>query len=134
MKPASWLGLAIILGALVFGATAFVKTLTPYVSFETARRAQGSVQVMGKLDKSSIRYGAVGALDFVIVDGVGDSLPVSFVASRPANFDQAVQVTAIGHYDGRVFQADRLMLKCPSKYQGGGGQRSYGRPSGATGF
>jgi cytochrome c-type biogenesis protein CcmE len=134
MKPAAWLGLAIILSALAFGATAFVRTLTPYVSFDQARHAQGNVQVMGKLDKSSISYGAASALDFVLVDSSGDRLPVSFVASRPANFDQAVQVTAIGHYDGSAFQADTLLLKCPSKYQGNNGERSYGRSPRPTGI
>lgn len=129
MKPAAWLGLAIILAALAFGANAFVKTLTPYVTFAQARQAQGSVQVMGQLDKTSIQYGNSGTLDFVLLDGHGDRLPVAFVASRPANFDQAIQVTAIGHYDGSVFQADNLLLKCPSKYQGKEADRSYGRPS-----
>ncbi|MDR3708931.1 MAG: cytochrome c maturation protein CcmE [Capsulimonadaceae bacterium] len=134
MKPAAWLGLAIIVAALAFGATAFVRTLTPYVSFDQARHADGSVQVMGKLDKASIHYGDAGRLNFVIVNDQHDALPVSFVATRPANFEQAVQVTAIGRYDGSTFQADKLMLKCPSKYQGSDSERSYGRSTALKGI
>jgi cytochrome c-type biogenesis protein CcmE len=128
MKSSTWIGLTIIVGALAFSGHAFVKGLTPYVTFDEARRANSTVQVMGKLDKTSINYNKVAnALDFVLVSDHGDRLPVSFVASRPANFDEAVQVVAIGSYDGATFQADNLLVKCPSKYQGdGAAQRSYG--------
>ncbi len=54
MKPAVWVGLAIIIAALLFGARAFITNLTPYVTFDQARTARGNVQVMGKLDKKSI--------------------------------------------------------------------------------
>lgn len=128
MKPAAWVGLAIIIAAIAFGANAFVKTLTPYVTFDQARTASGKVQVMGKLDKTSIHYTADKSLDFDLVDNKGSHLPVTFVASRPSNFEEAVQVTAIGHYDGGAFQADNLLVKCPSKYQGTETEHSYKRP------
>jgi cytochrome c-type biogenesis protein CcmE len=117
MKPAAWVGLAIIGAALAFGANAFVTNLTPYVSFAEARKAQAAVQVMGKLDKSSISTDA-GQLLFTIVSKEGDHLPVSFTAARPSNFSMATEVTAIGMYDGQIFRANNLLVKCPSKYQG----------------
>jgi cytochrome c-type biogenesis protein CcmE len=119
MKPAAWFGLLVIVCALAFGAKAFVTNLTPYVSFADARRAQGTVQVMGSLDKASIRSDAQ-ALDFTLVakDGSGDRIPVTFQKARPANFAMAIEVTAIGKWDGQVFRADNLLVKCPSKYQG----------------
>lgn len=129
MKPATWIGLAIIVGSLAFGQQIFVKGLTAYVSFSEARRAgtSSSVQVMGKLDKTSISYSGGKSLNFVIVSDSGDRLPVSFVSDKPANFDQATRVVAIGSYDGKIFQADRLLVKCPSKYQDDGAERGYGR-------
>jgi len=119
MKPAAWFGLVVIICALAFGAKAFVTNLTPYVSFADARRAQGTVQVMGALDKASISSGASG-LDFTLIakDGSNDRIPVTFQRTRPANFEMAIEVTAIGKWDGRVFRADNLLVKCPSKYQG----------------
>jgi cytochrome c-type biogenesis protein CcmE len=117
MKPAAWFGLVIIVAALAFGAKAFVTNLTPYVSFSEARKAQASVQVMGKLDKTSISTDA-GQLLFTIVSPDGDRLPVSFTAARPSNFQMATEVTAIGTYDGQLFRANNLLVKCPSKYQG----------------
>lgn len=129
MKPAAWLGLAIILAAVGFGAKSFVTNLTPYVSFKQARESKQNVQVMGALDKTSIGSDAT-QLAFTIVSTDGDRMPVRFTAARPANFNEAVQVTAIGKFDGQVFQADNLLVKCPTKYQGSEQERSYGAKAG----
>nr|CAA9225332.1 Cytochrome c-type biogenesis protein CcmE, heme chaperone [uncultured Armatimonadetes bacterium] len=118
MKPAAWVGLAIIVGALAFGSRAFVANLTPYVTFEQARNARGNVQVMGKLDKKSIEFADDKTLRFTLVAPDGERLPVRYGSVRPANFEQAIEVTAIGNYDGQFFQAANLLVKCPSKYQG----------------
>ena len=133
MKPAAWVGLVIILGALVFGARAFVTNLTPYVPFAEARKAPGQVQVMGALDKTSIKNRA-DELEFTLVskDGSGERMPVRFTAARPANFEEAIEVTAIGRFDGQVFQADNLLVKCPSKYQGTE-TKEYGAKAAAKG-
>ena len=127
MKPAAWLGLAIIVAAIAFGAKSFVSNLTPYVTFGQARAAKGVVQVMGALDKSSIQSGN-RELAFTLVSPDGDRLPVRFVAARPANFAMATQITAIGKFDGQTFEANNLLVKCPTKYQGKDGEkpREYG--------
>lgn len=117
MKPAFCVGIAIIVAALAFGARAFVTNLTPYVPFKQARQARSGVQTIGKLDKKSIRY-EQGTLRFTLVDDRGDRLPVEFRGPRAANFEQAMQITAIGQYDGTTFQAKNLLVKCPTKYQG----------------
>ncbi len=127
MKPAGWVGLAIIIAAMVFSARTFVTNLTPYVSFKQARQASGQVQIMGALDKASI-HSSVRDLTFTIISPEGDRMPVHFVRAVPATFSMAAQVTAIGKFDGHDFQADNLLTKCPSKYQGKGGQeRSYSK-------
>ena len=117
MKPAAWFGLLVIMGGMAFGAKAFVSNLTPYVSVSEAKKSQASVQVMGKLDKASVKNDASG-LEFAVVDKAGDKMPVVFKSARPANFEMAIEVTAIGHYDGQIFRADNLLVKCPTKYQG----------------
>jgi cytochrome c-type biogenesis protein CcmE len=117
MKPAAWFGFMIIAGALAFGAKAFVSNLTPYVTFEQARSAKSVVQVMGKLDKDSVRSTAK-ELAFTIVADNGDRMPVRFTAAAPANFAMAVQVTAIGKVNGDTMEANNLLVKCPTKYQG----------------
>lgn len=104
--------------ALIGGGMAFVKNLTPYISFAEAQKTNATVQVMGGLEKTSVKL-IDGNLAFTLIDKKnGDRLPVVFGHTKPANFEMAVEITAIGHWDGRIFQADNLLVKCPSKYQG----------------
>ncbi len=126
MKPAGIVGLLIILSMLAFGAKAFVTNLTPYVPFAQARQTHGgTVQIMGPLDKNSIASTVDGLrFDIFTKDNPADRMTVLFKESKPANFSLAIEVTAIGHYEpgatpgSGVFRADRLLVKCPSKYQG----------------
>ncbi len=39
---------------------------------------------------------------------------------KPANFEDAISIVAIGQYDesSKEFEANKLLVKCPSKYQG----------------
>lgn len=141
MKPAGWVGVLVIVAALAFGSRAFVANLTPYITFDQARTAKGQVQIVGKLDKTSVAANDK-VLRFALVDDKNDRIPVAFSDVRPPNFEMATQITAIGAYDGQTFQADKLLVKCPSKYQGtdaekgegSGGAREYGtKPEAGSG-
>ena len=125
MKPTGWVGLTIIILAIGFSATSLVKNLTPYVKFSDARTSTTQVQVMGSLDKTSV-VNRGKQLTFTIISPEGDRMPVSFNQAAPANFTMATQVTAIGTYNGTTFQANNLLVKCPSKYQGKETEKSYG--------
>ena len=75
MKRAYWVAAGFAAAFVVLGITAFQKTLTPYVSFDEARKAHSVVQVMGTLDKESDRYDtAKGELQFDLVDAKGGKL------------------------------------------------------------
>jgi cytochrome c-type biogenesis protein CcmE len=126
MKKGYWVAAGFALVFVGLGVTAFQKTLTPYVSFEEARRAKGAVQVMGSLDKTSDQYDtARQELRFDLVDANGHRMPVSYRGIRPGNFKDAVSIVAIGPYrDGRI-EAEKLLVKCPSKYQGAEVEKSY---------
>lgn len=56
-------------------------------------------------------------LKFSIQDEDGDVLPIVFYGPRPDNFQRAAEAIAEGQLlpDG-TFQADNLLLKCPSRY------------------
>jgi cytochrome c-type biogenesis protein CcmE len=120
MKPGPIVAFLVIIGAFGFGARAFVANLTPYLSFIEAKKANRVVQVMGKLDKSG--GGAVqegGMLRFTLIEEkTGEKLTVRFKQAKPGAFDQAIQITAIGEYKDNIFEAEKLLVKCPSKYQG----------------
>ena len=119
MKVRYGIALVIILGFVIYGAVSLKTSLTPYVSFAEAKSSPQTVQVMGELEKSATRYDTTsGLLYFTLKDKQGDNLEVSYKGVRPGNFDQATQIVAIGDYKEKVFQADQLLVKCPSKYQG----------------
>lgn len=127
MRKGYWVAAAFAGLFVVLGVTAFQKTLTPYLSFDEARKARGTVQVMGSLDKASDRYDtAKQELSFTILDAQGQRMPVVYRGIQPGNFKDAVSIVAIGPYkDGRV-EAEKLLVKCPSKYQGAEVEKSYG--------
>ncbi len=109
----------LIVAFLAFGATSFKSNLTPYVSFDEARRGSGKVQVAGTLLADSTRYvEAEQHLSFGLVDESGQMMPVVYDGVKPGNFEEAIQIVAIGSWQGDSFHAEQLLVKCPSKYQG----------------
>lgn len=119
MKPKYIIGSVIILAALIFGGFSLKKSLTPYVSFAEAQRMNGTVQVMGKLVEGKTSYDMENhKLYFSIYDNHQNQLPVVYAGVKPGNFEQATSIVAIGRYQNNVFQAEQLLVKCPSKYQG----------------
>lgn len=126
MKKGYWVAFAFALAFVGLGLTAFNKTLTPYLSFDDARNSRGVVQVMGALDKASDRYDTgKQELTFELVDPQGRRLPVSYRGIRPGNFKDAVSIVAIGRYTQGRIEAEKLLVKCPSKYQGSEVEKSY---------
>lgn len=116
-------GALLLVAFAAFSAQSFNESLTPYVPYEKARASgDRTVQVAGGLAAGSSRYDeASQALHFTLVEEEsGESMPVRYEGLKPANFEEAVSIVAIGRYDagGDVFHADKLLVKCPSKYQG----------------
>jgi len=113
------LGVAAIVGFVAFGAGAFKSNLTPYVSFQQARATSDAVQVAGKLVPGSDSFEeASSRLMFTLVDDKGDTMKVAYKGLKPGNFHDATQVVAIGRFHRGTFEAEKLLVKCPSKYQG----------------
>ena len=122
-KKASYLiGAALLLAFGGFALSAFQESLTPYVSYDDARSSGRTVQVAGGLATGSSGYDDTNSnLFFTLVDEeTQQTLPVRYNGIKPANFEDAVSIVAIGAYDaqGEIFAADKLLVKCPSKYQG----------------
>jgi cytochrome c-type biogenesis protein CcmE len=128
MKRAYWAGALLVVGFLVLGLTTFSRSMTPYVSFAEAKAAPRNVQVMGALEKGTSRYDTSSkTLHFTLLDmKTRESIPVAYTDVKPANFEDAVSIVAIGRYENGVFSAEKLLVKCPSKYQGEEIEKQYG--------
>jgi cytochrome c-type biogenesis protein CcmE len=112
------LAIALLAVAVGVGVTSFRKSVTPYISFVEARRASGLVQVNGVLaDKNYVLKRDEQYLEFKLKDSRNEVLPVVYRGVIPGNFDQAISIVAIGHYKSDHFEAEQLLVKCPSKYQ-----------------
>lgn len=114
-----FIGIFIIIVFMVFGALSFRKNLTPYVSFEQAKKSEGVVQIIGKLVLDETEYDLKkNLLYFTLKNQKGERLSVVYDGIKPANFEQAADIVVIGKYEFDKFVAEQVLVKCPSKYQG----------------
>ena len=112
-------GAVLVVAFLAYGTTSFKSNLTPYVSFEEASRSGKKVQVAGGLVEDSTKYlDASEELRFDMVDEDGNTMTIHYDGVKPGNFEEAVQIVAVGSFSEGVFHAEQLLVKCPSKYQG----------------
>jgi cytochrome c-type biogenesis protein CcmE len=119
IKPLHLAGIAIIALALVTGYFGLQSSFRPYtVKISEATASGRSVQLAGFLGTTG-SYDAKGNFVFDLKDAEGQLVTVVYPKARPANFEQAISIVAIGHYDqaSKTFLAEDMLVKCPSKYQ-----------------
>ncbi len=100
-----------------------------YLSFNEAKEMatvgnDAAVHVVGELKKSNDGEvtGITPSMDklsftFVMVDENGTEQTVYYNEPMPADFLRSEQVVVIGKYAEDMFVADKILMKCPSKYQ-----------------
>jgi cytochrome c-type biogenesis protein CcmE len=106
----------IALGAII-AVKYMVNSVVPYVPFSQAREKAEYVQIIGSPDKKGVTLEGKG-LVFTLNDKTG-SIAVYYEGDKPLNFEHAEKVVAMGTYDRKSsrFIADKLLTKCPSKYE-----------------
>jgi cytochrome c-type biogenesis protein CcmE len=112
---------AAVIGLLI--ATSFSGSTSDYLTVSEVK-ALGPEQprdsrVAGAIVPDSVDWNTRELLlTFVIEDETGQ-LPIAYHGPQPDMLVDAVEAVAIGKYDaaGRVFQAEELLMKCPSKYE-----------------
>jgi cytochrome c-type biogenesis protein CcmE len=115
----------IVLTALVVAAlfTLSDDALTPYVPFAEAKSAPGRlVQIIGKLDKKTpVKHEESGYSFTMFNDKDSDTITVVHTGIKPTNFEHSEQVVAVGKYvrEKDIFEATKILVKCPSKYRKG---------------
>ena len=119
LKPLHIIGIAIVVLSIVLGYYGLSASMRPYTTqiSEATNSAQG-VQLAGFLGSTG-EYNEAGKFTFMLQDSTGKKIKIISSEPKPSNFEQAVSIVAIGHYDAKSgdFIAESLLVKCPSKYQ-----------------
>lgn len=113
--------IVLLLGFVAYAGFNLAESVTPYVTIAEARASTNSVQVKGLLDKNFVPQQTCDEFTFGLQDeATGETLRVKFDGVKPDQFDEAHHVVAVGKYDAsdESFHAKKLLIKCPSKYEG----------------
>ncbi|HLU90641.1 MAG TPA: cytochrome c maturation protein CcmE [Cyclobacteriaceae bacterium] len=129
MKKGHILGLGVIAIAILIIVTS-IGDASSYENFATAKAMalngnDNPIHVVGGLKKDG--SGSVVGLEvsedktsftFLMLDSEGQEQQVYYNEPVPADFARAEQVVVIGSYrNEELFVADKILMKCPSKYQ-----------------
>lgn len=128
MKTSHIIGIIIIAVAIgIIIATA--GDASSYVTFDEAQEMAtngntSSIHVVGELKKDANGH-IVGlnptpdklSFSFIMVDENRKEQTVFYNEPMPADFQRSEKVVVIGSYKDNLFVADKILMKCPSKYQ-----------------
>lgn len=95
-----------------------------YASFNVSIENPGKeFHVVGQLNKEGeMNYDPqvdANLFTFHLIDNEGVEKKVHFRGSKPQDFERSEQVVLIGKYNGDRFEASKILMKCPSKYNDG---------------
>ena len=78
------------------------------------------VRVSGKVDGETIAFNNRDlVLTFDVTSETGERMHVIFNGPKPDQMRHEAEAILEGKYDGNVFTAQSLLLKCPSRYEEG---------------
>jgi cytochrome c-type biogenesis protein CcmE len=78
------------------------------------------VRVSGVVDGDTIEFNNRDLiLEFDVVSATGERMPVVFNGPKPDQMRDEAEAILEGKFDGDVFTAQSLLLKCPSRYEEG---------------
>jgi cytochrome c-type biogenesis protein CcmE len=129
MKKSHIIGILVIAVAIVIIMSS-VGDASTYVSFgEAIERAQDGdmtkVHVVGRLKKDAqghiigMQYDPLvdpNYFTFMLIDTNRVEQQVVYYNPKPQDFERSEQVVITGNIQSNVFVADKILLKCPSKY------------------
>ncbi|MBN1220316.1 MAG: cytochrome c maturation protein CcmE [Anaerolineae bacterium] len=99
-------------------ATYFLTVDELYAKGET--QFNRPVRVSGKVDGDTIDFNNRDLiLTFDVTSDTGQRLHVIFNGPKPDQMRHEAEAILEGKYDGQVFTAQSLLLKCPSRYEEG---------------
>lgn len=97
--------------------TVFVSNASPYVTVNEIDGQRQNVHVVGKIVPNTLKQNSLAReVTFNLQDDSG-MVPVRYVGPPQSNLTHANQVVVIGTKKEGVFEANQMLVKCPSKYE-----------------
>jgi cytochrome c-type biogenesis protein CcmE len=116
-------GIAVLamVGLVFLATTGAIGGASKYTTFKAALASGEEVHVVGSWakDQPSDYDAGQDVFNFYMRDTTQHLSAVRFHDPKPVNFETAEKVVVQGKYEGEVFVADRIFMKCPSKYNDG---------------
>lgn len=120
-----WTILIILVVVASFGFMMYSMTSnsSEYANFAVAKQKKKEVHIAGEwVMRDKAEYDPVknpNLFIFYLKDEKGETAKVIFKDSKPVGFEESQKVVVIGKWQGEVFEASKIMMKCPSKYNDG---------------
>ena len=128
MKKSHIFGILIIAVAIIV-IISTAGDASSYVTFEQAKEMafdgnSAKIHVVGKLPKSEVGevIGIENGADklsfsFLMLDENNQQQKVYYNEPMPTDFLKSEQVVVVGAFHDEYFVADKILMKCPSKYE-----------------
>ncbi|MFM9871965.1 MAG: cytochrome c maturation protein CcmE [Fimbriimonadaceae bacterium] len=114
--------IGVIAGVTAFSAVAFVmlSNSSQFVTVAQARKLKdaNNLHLPGSLVKDSLKVDVNNAMiQFQLLDDNNEKIEVIHHGLPPANMADATRVVVVGGIKGDHFESNKLLTKCPSKYE-----------------
>ncbi len=121
MKKKTILGLVVMAGFASLLLLNFGDQVGGYMNFAEAGESGSRAHVVGKwVESEHFQYDPeMNRFTFMMTDSEGSVRQVVYRNTKPANFEDAESVVVEGKMAGDVFEAEHILVKCPSKYNDG---------------
>jgi len=120
---AKLVGIALVgmLGLVALSFSGVLGSASKYVTFAEAKKMDESVHVVGKwVKQDQASYDSnQDIFSFYLQDSSNTISLVHYHDPQPENFATAEDIVIEGQYVGNIFDAERILMKCPSKYDKG---------------
>ena len=112
----------ILIVAAISGMSFFIKDLTTYETFASAKAKQEKfVVVKVQLDKERpIEYDQLKDPNYTVfyaVDKAGNKSKVVYKNAKPTDIERSEGIDLNGYMRDGYFECTKLQMKCPSKYK-----------------
>ncbi len=121
MKQKNLIGLILLAGFGSLLLFSFGEQVGGYMGFAEAEQTGSRAHVVGQWIEDQPHYynPVTNVFSFHMADELGVVRQVRYNNPKPASFEDAEKLVVEGRLAGGVFEAEYILIKCPSKYNDG---------------